>query len=444
MLDCDHEGPAAEAPVCTHLLGATSAVKYVRWYVGAEDERELLCEPCAAEREQGKRPGLLRVCKNCHRRIAVDLGSLSGVGGGAPIREQPRPLDPTLRRTPLPTQFGTLVDVAAIGDGARSLWLLLYQDGVLVRFDADSGASAQVARVRLTVEEERQPWSGRVPRPRLHASRRGDFVAVCRDYGQFGEVLDLRSGKVTISLDGGAYHNETVPFSFAFAEIDGRVVAVHRSSWNRLDLSDPATGDLLSAREHPPRKEGDAPPAHGLDYFHGALYVSPDQRHLLDDGWVWHPVGMPMVWDLDRWLMDNPWESEDGPSRLDLCVRAYYWDCAMTWIDDRRVVIDGLGDDDRSMLPGARIFDITAKPEPEAEGGVRELSSFPGPMGQFFGHRGRLYSADRTGLSVWDPDQGARVGQLPGFSPTHLHVDANELASVSDGALLRWSLDSAR
>lgn len=336
-------------------------------------------------------------------------------------------------KTPIPMP---VVDIAAIGEGSRSLWLLLAGDGGLVRFDADSGETTLVARVRTTVEEPRTPHGGNQPRLRLHASRRGEFAAVCRDFGQFGEVVDLRTGKVTLSLDGGAYHAETVPFSFAFADIDGRVVAIHRSEWNRLDLSDPATGQLLSAREL--TKE------HGLDYFHGELYVSPDQRHVLEDGWVWHPVGIPAAWDLERWRMDNPWESEDGPSRVSLCVRAYSWNGAMAWIDERRVAIEGLGDDDRSMEAGARIFDITAK-APREEGdpdwdSAKELFSFKGPRGRFFGSRGRLLCADPAGLTVWNPETGEQIGTVPGFVPTHQHVDANELACVVDGVLIRRRL----
>ena len=56
-------------------------------------------------------------------------------------------------RTPISREIGPIVDLAVIGEGARSLWLLLTQDGSLVRFDADSGQSTPVARVRATVEE---------------------------------------------------------------------------------------------------------------------------------------------------------------------------------------------------------------------------------------------------------------------------------------------------
>ena len=93
------------------------------------------------------------------------------------------------------------------------------------------------------------------------------------------------------------------------------------------------------------------------------------------------------------------------------------------------------------MLPGARIFDVTAKAPPE-EGEptwALELASFGGPEGGFFADRGILYSANGKGLVAWNPETGERVGQLPGFSPTHQHGAAHELALISEGWLIRWS-----
>lgn len=427
MLDCDHDGPAFGVPVCLHLRTSDErSIKYFKWYTGTSMDYQLHCDSCATQAESGSLPKVLRVCEPCYQRVAEDCGEQQGVRGAPGIRERLEPLDATLRKSILPA---AVVDLAPIREGSRSLWLLLTEKRALLRFDADSGESTQVGVVAAQAEPERQPWCGRVARNHLHASRRGDFAAVVSDYGRTGQVIDLNRGKVTLTLDGGDYHPETVPFSFAFVESDGRTIAVHRSAWNRLDLSDPADGRLLSARE--------ASREHHLDYFHGALYVSPDDRRILDDGWVWHPVGIPRTWELEPWLMDNPWESEDGPSARNLCDRAYYWDSGMAWLDDRRVAIEGFGDDDIDMLPGARIFDVTSRGGPDSRWAT-ELFPFPGPSGSFFGDRGRLYSVDGTGLSIWNPDSGELTGRIPGFQPTHQHRGTQELACVVDGALVRW------
>jgi hypothetical protein len=80
-----------------------------------------------------------------------------------------------------------------------------------------------------------------------------------------------------------------------------------------------------------------------------------------------------------RWLDDNPWESEDGPTLKYLCQRDYHWTVPMCWIGDDLLAISGIGHDDIAMLPGAQIFDVAT--------GV-ELNSFAGPRGASFAPAG--------------------------------------------------------
>jgi hypothetical protein len=272
-----------------------------------------------------------------------------------------------------------------------------------------------MASVTLPSESDHKPWAGHKLRRHLHVSPRGEFAAVVNDYGRYGQVVDLRSGTLTLTLDGGDYHPETVPFSFAFVDLQGRMVAIHRTAWNRLDISDPYSGKLLSERAPASYRSGEERPPHYLDYFHGALYASPGNTRILDDGWVWHPMGIPVVWNLDSWISDNPWESEDGPTRKEICAREY-WDDAMTWLSEEKVAISGIGDDDIELIDGARIFDITSVGKTGDRrhsdwNWAREITVFPGPAGKFFSDGKRLYSSDETGLSRWDPQNGARTIQ---------------------------------
>jgi hypothetical protein len=336
------------------------------------------------------------------------------------------------------------VDIAPVIHGHVSAWLILAEDGVIARLDADTGAWSRLASTTVPAEPGREPWMGHVPRRRLHASPDGNFAAVVNDYGRHGQIIDLRSGAVTATLDGGDYHPETVPFSFAFATIRGSVAAIHRSSWNRLDLVDAATGASLSERGPTSYRSGEERPAHYLDYFHGALHLSPNGTRIADDGWVWHPVGIVTTWDLLAWE-ENVWASETGPSRKEICAREYYWDHAITWLDDTTIAVGGLGDDDDEMTAGARIFDVTSFAEPRE--GVdsrwryaREITSFAGPAGSFFSDGTWLFSSDAVGLSRWNPADGARAGALPGFHPTHHHRGAGELVQLVGERLVRWSL----
>ena len=154
---------------------------------------------------------------------------------------------------------------------------------------------------------------------------------------------------------------------------------------------------------------------------------------------------MPTTWSLEKWACENVWESEDGPTRKPICARDYYWDHAFAWLDDKSVAIGGLGDGDKDMIDGARIFDVSLPggPEPGCRADwpwPRELTAFAGPAGSFFSEGEWLFSSDQSGLSRWGPNDGFRTGHLPGFHPTHHHMGARELVQIVDDALVRGSI----
>jgi hypothetical protein len=292
----------------------------------------------------------------------------------------------------------------------------------------------------VEVPADAEPWAGRHQARRLHASPDGRFAAVVLDYGRYGEVFDLSTGTVTMTLDGGDYRPDTVPFSLSFAQDRDRTVLVHRTEWNRLDVSDPGTGELLTARGIAPAESGKPRPPHYLDYFHGGLLVSPGGRHIADDGWVWSPIGTVTAWNLTAWLDGNPFESEDGPTKASLTSCNYHWDRPMAWLDGHRVAVGGLGEDDYDIVPGATVFDVE-----RSDHGMRDRAAvtavFGGPAGRFFSADGLLFSASPNALEVWDPSDGARLASIPDFRPTHHHRTGRELVQLDGTRLLRWRID---
>ena len=445
MVACPHDKAPFGSPICRHLRDCREpALGYVKWYIGSGLEAELLCLPCAEERERGLPVESNFLCEDCFDYASAEVGYLVGVRGRPEIRIRSEPFNSTLKETPLPKQIGKIVDMAPLNSAGRSEWLMLADSGQLIRIDANSLDWAGVGSVTVPLESDHKPRMGHMLRRRLHSSGDGLFAAVVNDYGRYGEVVDLRSGKVTLLLDGGQYHPETVPFSFAFASVLGRSVAIHRTQWNRLDVSDPSSGELLSQRVPESYRSGEDRPDHYLDYFHGALYVSPGGTYILDDGWFWAPVGIPTVWSLERWISENVWESEDGPTRLLICGRPYYWDRAMCWLGGTRIAIGGIGDDDEAMIDGVTIFDVMT-PGPPAGclradiRGAREVTAFAGPAGVFFSDGASLFSSGDTGVSRWDPEDGSRTGHLENFSPSHYHSAAREFVQLIDNTLVRWS-----
>lgn len=427
LLPCGHVAIAGTNRMCRHLLG-TEGDGHVRLLTGRGLEFDLCCAACDRAALDGSPPELLPACEGCVTRCTDDDWALLAWRGEPGIPARLEHLGTTVTDTPLPAATADLVPVTA---GSRPAWLLLTQDGQIGLFDAGSGQWDLLARATVPAEPDHEPWAGHRLRQRLHANPLGDFAAVVNDYGHHGQVIDLRTRAVTLTLHGGSYHPDTVPFSVAFARHQGRTVVIHRTAWNRLDVSDAATGNLLTSRGPTSYRRGERRPEHYLDYFHGALCLSPGGRWIADDGWVWHPVGVPAVWDAQAWLRDYAWESEDGPSRRALCQRAYHWDTLMCWTGEDLLAVSGIGSDDEAMLQGLRIFDVSTG---------AQVAAFAGPAGALFAAGGRLYSAAPAGLEVWDPRTGERTGTVPGFVPASYHPAACELAGISGSVLRRWSV----
>lgn len=446
MLSCGHERAPYGEPICEHLRAQREGkLSYVRWFTGAGLEVVLICSECAELRWGGaaeERAECASVCEDCFDFATDEVGVLSGVEGAPEVRTRSLPFELEVRELPLPVELGKIVAMAP-ADGVPSVWLLLGEDGKLVRIDLSTGDSEVVGSSALKVTGE--PLAGGAdgqkqgPTLGLHASRDGRFAAVVHDYGEAGEVIDLGLGKVSVQLNGGDYLARTVPFSFGFVNVGGRVAALHRTDWNRVDLTDAETGKLLTERG-PAAGEGDEDSGHDLDYFYGALSLNPSGTRVACDGWVWHPVGVVTAWSVSAWA-DNVWEPETGPPNRTVCSRVYCWDRAMVWLDDRRLAVSGIGEDESDMIEGARIFDVTrlaGNAGPWVAETEAEVMSFAGPSGVFLSDGTSLFASDEGGLSRWDPTDGFQTGELAGFSPTRRHGGSGEFVQLVDGRLLRY------
>ncbi len=416
--------------VCTHLAMKAEdedIPDLVGLLTGRALAFDLACPECG---RAGEATSLVEICEGCRGRL-LEGNVITAWRGQPGILERPEVIDTTVLQWPLPPWLGDVIDLVPVHDSLTSTWLALTADGRIAELVPDDDRATVLATVEVTPEPEHEPWMGHALRPRLHTSDCGRFAAVVHDYGQYGQVVDLAGGGTpTMALDGGTYVQETVPFSAVFAVVAGRPILVHRTGWNRLDISDPQTGELLTSREHDTMPDNSRTrPTHYLDYFHGRLHVSPGSQAIADDGWIWSPVGVPAVWDLHAWLGGNVWESEDGSSRHPLCQRAYHWDVGMCFVGDTTVAVSGIGDDDEAMLPGVRMFSVASG---------TELTAFAGPTGTLLSDGLRLYSVHEDATHVWDPTTGQRTATVPGFTPTCLHRGTGELAAITGRALLRW------
>src|SRR5215471_8740095 len=147
MLECGHDRAPFGDPLCIHLRQGQPWVSYVKWYTGSALDVERLCLLCVEDREQGAGEGSARrVCEECFDHATAEVGDLVGARGRPGIVTRAEPFDDHLRRTALPVDIGTIVDIAPVDGSDRSIWLLLAEGGSLIRLDADRGDWAVLAR----------------------------------------------------------------------------------------------------------------------------------------------------------------------------------------------------------------------------------------------------------------------------------------------------------
>ncbi|WP_050407594.1 hypothetical protein [Massilia sp. NR 4-1] len=317
--------------------------------------------------------------------------------------------------------------------------LVLTEDGTFHGINLDTGKTAILCSTSLPELPggDEGSYFG-APAFRLHASADGRFAAVVVDRGRTGIVVEIASGKLTMQLDGGDYHEHTVPFSAGFTHFQGRNALIHRTAWNRLDAADPATGESLTSRDIAVYEAGGARPDHYLDYFHGQLRLSPDGSRILDDGWVWHPVSVPRIWSVSDWLGSNPWESEDGPSIMDFPIRED-WNIPACWIDDRHVALWGLSEWDEDEFeevakgPGAQILDAESKEKASPERWPMDLKG--GKVRELFSDGQRLYIADESGTTAWDIASRSQVSAWPNFLTHIFDAERGMLFAIESTAI---------
>jgi hypothetical protein len=349
---------------------------YVERFTGRGVESELVCEACALGPAtiDASEELVARIRANRRRRFVGDP------------QHDVVPNALWFEHETIELDVPDLAEFRSFGADDRSRWLAITAEGALIEIDLDRRTTRELARVEIAAPHA------------LHVSSNGAFAAVVQTQGRWGEIVELATDR-RIPLDRSDYHEDVGRFPFAFVTHRGRDVAIFAPEWNRLAAFDLRTGEALTARPTP--AHGDR---HYLDYFHCGLHVSPNGAMIADNGWVWQPVGQITTWSLERWLDDNAWESEDGPSRRELEYRDD-WDMPLCWIDDARFVVGGHGGLEAQYMNAIDIYDART-------GGLD--CWFPGP---YYGCRfvfDRVLFALGEQLEVYDVDRRAGLLSVRG------------------------------
>jgi predicted NAD-dependent protein-ADP-ribosyltransferase YbiA (DUF1768 family) len=398
-VQCEHLDARDLERACVHLIDGHPTPRYHRRFSGRGVAYARVCPGCAAIPDFTAVPWRW-VCARC----VTGLGSARESDVGSPeCASRDDGLRFTLEQRTLPLTVD-LRAIAPLDDGLR--WVAFDRERRVVVLDAVASSVTPVVTLPADAVGEGAALD-------LHVAPGGELVAIVEHHGLRGCVVDLAAGAVTMTLLRGDYCAEVSRFPIAFVRHHGRLLLAHATDWNRLDLSDPRTGALLTERTLPEYVQGAPRDPRHLDYFYGGLHVSPDGTRCVSDGWVWHPIGVPRVFALTRWAEENVWETEDGPSVRSLAAYGEEWDLPLCWIDDRTLARWGVDVAHESeCLPGVDLFDV--------ETGERVRSVIGPARGLAFDERLYAFEAGH-GLTAWDVTTGERTLCIPDFVPDGYH-----------------------
>ncbi len=410
---------------CPHVNA--EADSHYAWFLGQGIDRFLVCPTCAAAY-----PTPPRALSEASSELLESLEhpfSCLGVVGAPGIRSRESTLHFLHEGFRSPSGLNDRVLVVIPDNNSQGDWYCLTASGEFHRMNIRGQTAERLfcwSDFGFELDDETE----------LCCASKSDFGAVYEASGQFGFVFDMRTGEIAMRLDRKDYRPENSRYPLAFFVAENRTLLVTATDWNRLDIIDPSTMDVLTKRTHPASNPGETLPEHYLDYFHSQLLVSPKNNWIVDNGWVWHPVGVIRSWNLLDWLTRNPWESEDGPSVRSLASRLYFWDGPICWIDNTTVAIWGWGTDDEWLVPAVRLVDVVSG---------RELKWFAGPMagpGSAWPPKNSppslifdeyLFSINKgTGTSVWDIGTDERVHCDSSFAPIQFHRRSKEFLSLTE------------
>ncbi|MFB7718513.1 hypothetical protein [Nocardia sp. NPDC056100] len=275
-------------------------------------------------------------------------------------------------------------------------------------------------------------------------SRSGRFEVLYAERGT--KALLLRAGELLRELDRSYYHAADFDYPIALGALPGgREIVVHcPREYNVLQIDDAVTGECITKGPRTPR-----------DVFHSRLSISPDGRHLLAAGWVWHPFGIAMIFDLVAAVQDPAVLDGPGILRADISDAEIESAC---WLDSDRVVIAASNEDpsEDEEDPG------TLAP---GELGVWSVGSsrwlhrarLTHPVGtmiaceerivSLFGHPRLIDPASGRTLLEWpDVDAGAKdrsygVGQVP-TPVVAVHPDGTRLAIAQSDHIAILNLET--
>ena len=418
--------------ICSHLLAVGKGIE-PQYFTGEKLQFYLICHSCHADIELMYN-SLQTVTEECFTGYKLQ-GCWVGAIKKTLIPPTLAPIVFAQQIICLPDLLSTdLLDIQPVPKQSESRWIGVTKSGKVISINFTSRVITEISHELVGTKELNlnEPVS-------LHVSPYGSFIAVVNTLGTAGVVLDSNTGEVTMHLQREDYHCDVTPFPITFFLYHGKALLMHATDWNRLEISDPLHGDLLTLRALSTFQSGEnRPDEHYVDYFHGRLLVSPDYQWVIDDGWVWLPAGEIIYLNIVRWLMEDLWEGENAAKKNVLARKEDSWGGPICWIDAHTVAIWGYGSGEQLLIPAVGIYDIISNSQLYWIAGVEvQPNKDTSRIERLAYYGGALYfdkylfaCSDKFGISVWDIHKGTCVYQDSVLTPRNYHPGAKEFLSL--------------
>lgn len=161
----------------------------------------------------------------------------------------------------------------------------------------------------------------------------GAFLTIVNPFGLRGVVVDLDNADWRMPLRREDYHCGHCSWPIGFYKHGCDTMLIHSTQWNRLDITNLATGQLLTEREVC-YGDNESPNKNYLDYFHSMLHMSPNEQDFVVNGWHWGPFDQLFAWEIDRFLVE--YELSGNPLGK-LPVNGYNWNRPCCFYDDETI-----------------------------------------------------------------------------------------------------------
>lgn len=122
-----------------------------------------------------------------------------------------------------------------------------------------------------------------------------EFAIIYKKLGTKG--LILKNGEIIREINRASYQSEAYEFPICFLKLKNEKLAIAHcpNEYNVIEIEELESGIKLTSYSERPE----------VDCFHSRFKVNQDNSYLLNTGWVWHPLGIIEIYNIEEALKDN-------------------------------------------------------------------------------------------------------------------------------------------